>query len=204
LYINFNRNFVGLSFTEVLAYIHHNPDRLEGLRLVDRRAVRNIFDAWKNPNKRSKKAQLDIDEIMNPEILSTEGFETEMMDNSSTPITSHADAETSGFISVESHGSETKKTLNAPTLQNATHEKDVSESTDEENSTSPSTPPLMRKIKTRSKSVKTSPKVSTKEDPLFTKEVKSGSDSDAAPTVDLSIVKVDLNDSSEHKGQLLL
>jgi len=47
----------------VLAYIHHNPDRLEGLRLVDRRAVRNIFDAWKDPAKRSKKAQQDIDEI---------------------------------------------------------------------------------------------------------------------------------------------
>lgn len=55
--------FVGLSFTEVLAYIHHNPDRLEGLRLVDRRAVRNIYDTWKHPSRRSRQVQKDIDEL---------------------------------------------------------------------------------------------------------------------------------------------
>lgn len=40
-------NFSGMSFPDMLAYIHHNPDCLEGLRVVDRRAVRNIYDTWK-------------------------------------------------------------------------------------------------------------------------------------------------------------
>lgn len=45
----------GMNFSDVLAYIHHNPDGLEGLRVIDRRAVRNIYDTWKKPIQNSKK-----------------------------------------------------------------------------------------------------------------------------------------------------
>ena len=73
---------LGMSFPEVLAYIHHNPNGLEGLRLVDRRAVRNIYDSWRHPLRRSKKGQKDLDDVIASNTSSNqpnirEGEETE-------------------------------------------------------------------------------------------------------------------------------
>lgn len=47
-----------MNFAEMLAYIHHNPDGLEGLRVVDRRAIRNIFDTWRKSREDNSKIGL--------------------------------------------------------------------------------------------------------------------------------------------------
>ncbi|CAG7660637.1 unnamed protein product [Allacma fusca] len=64
----------GMSFNQVVQYLHHNPDRLEGLRLLDRRAVRNIYDKYrKNPDKSF------LDDLENDELAQS-------MDETPSPI----------------------------------------------------------------------------------------------------------------------
>ena len=52
-----------MNFNQVVQYLHHNPDHLEGLRLLDRRAVRNIYDKFrKNPDKKYSDDDFDMEE----------------------------------------------------------------------------------------------------------------------------------------------